>query len=464
MRYYSSTASEKTLSSAVTNTASSITLNNLTGLPASYPYTLVLDPDQASEEIVLVTGLSSGTTLNVTRGTDTYQGVTGGNGTAKQAHNAGAVVKHMITARDLQEPQDHIAGSQDVHGLSGSGSSGGDVVGTSKTQTLTNKTISSANNTLTVQSSDVSGLSTLLDAKANLAAPTFTGTVVLPSTTSIGSVDSTELGYLNGVTSAIQTQLDAKQASDSDLTALAGLSTNGLVVRTGTGSATTKTISAGSGITVTNGDGLSAGNIVIAATGGGGSGTVTSVGMTVPTGLSVSGSPVTTSGTLAVSLASGYSIPTTTKQTNWDTAYDRSVGYYVSAYTSSALNPTVDGVITYNSEHSDSNGFHSTSSNTSRITIPSNLGGKYKLDAFVNITVGGSTGDFSVYFTKNGTEISGTRGKAKINTTGDAQTISIATIVPLVATDYVEVYLDIPGSSGATHSVLSGFNVNFVGA
>jgi len=44
------------------------------------------------------------------------------------------------------------------------------------------------------------------------------------------------------------------------------------------------------------------------------SGTVTSVGMTVPTGLSVSGSPITSSGTLAITYASGYSIPTTTKQ------------------------------------------------------------------------------------------------------------------------------------------------------
>lgn len=41
----------------------------------------------------------------------------------------------------------------------------------------------------------------------------------------------------------------------------------------------------------------------------GGAGTVTSVGMTVPTGLSVSGSPITSSGTLAVTLASGYMIP-----------------------------------------------------------------------------------------------------------------------------------------------------------
>ena len=52
-----------------------------------------------------------------------------------------------------------------------------------------------------------------------------------------------------------------------------------------------------------------------------GAGTVTSVDMSVPTGLAISGNPVTTSGTLAVSFASGYSIPTTSKQTDWDTAY-----------------------------------------------------------------------------------------------------------------------------------------------
>lgn len=49
-------------------------------------------------------------------------------------------------------------------------------------------------------------------------------------------------------------------------------------------------------------------------------GTVTSVAISVPTGLSVSGSPITTHGTIAISLASGYSIPTTAKQTAWDGA------------------------------------------------------------------------------------------------------------------------------------------------
>lgn len=38
---------------------------------------------------------------------------------------------------------------------------------------------------------------------------TFSGTVALPATTSIGDVSSTEIGYLDGVTSSIQTQLNA---------------------------------------------------------------------------------------------------------------------------------------------------------------------------------------------------------------------------------------------------------------
>lgn len=66
--------------------------------------------------------------------------------------------------------------------------------------------------------------------------------------------------------------------------------------------------------------------------GGGGTGTVTSVALSVPTGLSVSGSPITTSGTLAISFASGYSIPTNSKQSNWDLAYgwgDHSLAGYV---------------------------------------------------------------------------------------------------------------------------------------
>lgn len=49
-------------------------------------------------------------------------------------------------------------------------------------------------------------------------------------------------------------------------------------------------------------------------------GTVTSVALTLPTGLTCETKTITTSGTFAISLASGYSIPTTTKQTAWDGA------------------------------------------------------------------------------------------------------------------------------------------------
>lgn len=71
-----------------------------------------------------------------------------------------------------------------------------------------------------------------------------------------GSVDNTEFGYLDGVTSALQTQLDNKQPLDSDLTAVAALSTSGFVVRTGSGTAATRTLGAGSGISISNNDGV----------------------------------------------------------------------------------------------------------------------------------------------------------------------------------------------------------------
>lgn len=74
-----------------------------------------------------------------------------------------------------------------------------------------------------------------------------------------------ELNYVDGVTSAIQTQLDGKQALDADLTAIAGLASSGMIARTGAGTAAVRTITAGTGITVTNGDGVS-GNPTVAAT------------------------------------------------------------------------------------------------------------------------------------------------------------------------------------------------------
>ena len=66
-------------------------------------------------------------------------------------------------------------------------------------------------------------INTLSTNKANLASPTFTGNVVLPSSTAIGDIDGTEIGYLNGVSSNVQTQLDAKLASATAATTYAPL-------------------------------------------------------------------------------------------------------------------------------------------------------------------------------------------------------------------------------------------------
>ena len=93
------------------------------------------------------------------------------------------------------------------------------------------------------------------------------------------------------------------------------------------------------------------GTWAVPAGGGGGSGTVTSVDLSMPTGFAVSNNPVTTSGTLTVTFASGYSLPTNTSQANWDSAY--SWGNHASAgYLTSIANNSIG-----NAQLRQSNGY-----------------------------------------------------------------------------------------------------------
>lgn len=74
---------------------------------------------------------------------------------------------------------------------------------------------------------------------------------------SVSAVTSTELGYVSGVTSAIQTQLDNKQPLDATLTALAAFNSNGILVQTAADTFAARTLQAGSlKINITNGDGV----------------------------------------------------------------------------------------------------------------------------------------------------------------------------------------------------------------
>jgi hypothetical protein len=82
--------------------------------------------------------------------------------------------------------------------------------------------ITSAESTLLGNTSGTNTGDQDLSGLAPLASPTFTGTVVLPSDTSIGTVSSTELGYLDGVASSVQNQLNAKVNLNTLITPASG--------------------------------------------------------------------------------------------------------------------------------------------------------------------------------------------------------------------------------------------------
>lgn len=199
LRNFSNTAVETQLVVPVDGSVGSMVVSAVDGYPAP-PFVILVDPDTLTEEACLVTYLA-GTTLTVTRG---Y------NSTPALPHSSGATVTHAAIAMDFKEANEHVNATDDVHGVLTNVTGIGDV------QTLTNKSMSGIDNTFSdIPQDAIAGLDDTLALKASLASPTFTGTVVLPATTSIGPVSNTEIGYLDGADSNIQDQLDALVAVDA---------------------------------------------------------------------------------------------------------------------------------------------------------------------------------------------------------------------------------------------------------
>jgi hypothetical protein len=204
-RQYSSRSQQSTLTSAITAGAATMTVVNGSALmggqsiPAGRTFTLVIDVDTALEEIVDATAVSTNT-FTITRAID---------GSSAQSHSAGAVVRHMAIGRDYRDANLHTQASasyndgagnaQSMHGIA---SGEGDVVGTAKTQTLTNKTLTSptiSDPTFTgtpLAAASISFEGATADAYETILTvvdPTQDNTVTLPNTTgTVVIVDATQ--------------------------------------------------------------------------------------------------------------------------------------------------------------------------------------------------------------------------------------------------------------------------------
>lgn len=124
-RFYSSTAVATELQVGVGPIETNLVFQDITGWPASLPFTVILDENQVWEEIVTCLVSNGATGFTVQRGVD---------GTEAQTHASGATAHHGFSAQDFRESSQHVGSTLDVHGVGG-------VVGLTEEQELSNKTL-----------------------------------------------------------------------------------------------------------------------------------------------------------------------------------------------------------------------------------------------------------------------------------------------------------------------------------
>jgi hypothetical protein len=99
------------------------------------------------------------------------------------------------------------------------------------------------------------------------------------------------------------------------------------------------------------------------------------------------------------------------------------------------ISDATDAIVTFDVETFDTDGFHSTSSNTGRITIPTGKGGKYRF-SYTHRWFGNSTG-----FRNTGIKINGVSGASYntvLNLTSTRLVYNGSYVLDLSAGDYVE--------------------------
>lgn len=118
------------------------------------------------------------------------------------------------------------------------------------------------------------------------------------------------------------------------------------------------------------------------------------------------------------------------------------VGARARATAAQAIVTATQTAITFNAEDFDTDGFHSTSTNTSRITIPAGLGGKYLLIASGGFA-SNATGLRTWRFRKNGVDFLAPHA-ATAGVAGSSISIPISAVADFIAGDYIEfvVYQD----------------------
>jgi hypothetical protein len=172
-RSYEGAAAAAQLTTDLASSTAALTIfcTDLTNWPTGvggYPFFIVINRGKVNEEKILC----SSRTGNVLTVYDV--GLVNGRAaddTSISAHVANSVVEHIFTATDADEANAHVNASSGVHGLTGS------VVGTTDTQTLTNKTIAGGSNTLSaIPQASVTNLVTDLAAKFPLLVTTNTET------------------------------------------------------------------------------------------------------------------------------------------------------------------------------------------------------------------------------------------------------------------------------------------------